>query len=78
MNTLELATAIRCTANALIGSHHPPQPPVQTFCITSTLGALVDLATDYGLDNVRGQLLDRISRIQRGRHVSPIEEVAIS
>jgi hypothetical protein len=78
MNTFELAAAIRCTANALIGSHHPPQPSVQTFCITSTLGALVDLATDYGLDNVRRQLLDGISRIQRGRHARPIEEEAIS
>lgn len=68
-----LSAAICTTANVVLGSHHPSLPPVQVFCITSTLGALVDLATDYGLSDVRQQLLDRLNRIGNGRYVSPIK-----
>lgn len=73
-----LSTALCRTANAVINSLDPNRPPVQVFCIECALGALADVADDYGLNEVARQLLDRSTKIHSGKHARPIEEVAIS
>jgi hypothetical protein len=78
MEINELSAAICKTANAILSAYQPSQPAIQEFCITSTLGALVDLATDYGLVDIRRHLLDRMGKIKRGQHARPIDEAVVA
>jgi hypothetical protein len=78
MEINELSAAICKTANAILRAHQPSQPAIQEFCITSALGALVDLSTDYGLADIRCHLLDRMGKIKHGQHARPIDEEVMS
>ncbi|WP_421179291.1 hypothetical protein [Aeromonas enteropelogenes] len=73
-----LSVAIRRVANAALESVNSADSPIQVFCVEQALESLVTIASDYGLADIRAQLIKRLGALQSGQPAEPIEEVTIS